>query len=459
MLMDTNNYYSELIKLLHSDEGNDPTGFPQQAKLFSCGQLLLKYVNNADLKACFAVIEFKNTERSYVYGGALVNLKVWELILKTISNVLPANAYLGRISLGVAIHAWGDTIEQEMLETFRKIEVELMRLSFVCPPFSYKVELHISIKIGYLVYPDDCGILNDFTTVTHYAALTSIGFHDFQRSVRMRRFNQQLVIDANRYCLVEEKLRYALLAESIEMYFQPKIELLSRKIYGAEALARYTDKDIGVIPPVEMLDVIESGRVIIAFTQLTLKKTMHFAARIKHLLPENFRFAINISQHLFNYADFDFVKITQELLEESDCSGNLLEYEITETAYFDQQIADNVLSTLQKVKMLGIKVSVDDFGSGYGALSLISNDVVDTIKIDKQLTDNILDPSKHVNAFLPTLVCATANSGIDIVVEGIEHMWQHDELCRRNIKYGQGYLYSRPIDEVQFIEYLEKASA
>lgn len=440
--MRTNNYYDELIKLLHSDEDNDATGFPQQSKLFNCGQLLLKYVNDTNLKACFAVIEFQNIERSYVYGGAIINLKVWRLILEIIRNALPVNAYLGRISLGVAVHAWGDNIEQEMLEVFRKIETGLMNLSFSCPPFSYRLELHISIQIGYLIYPDDSGNLNDFTIITHYAALTSIGFHDYQRSLRIRRFNHQLVVEAERYCLVEERLRHALLVESIEMHFQPKIELLSRKIYGAEALARYTDKDIGVITPIEMLAVVESGRRIITFTQMTLKKTMNFASKIKHLLPEDFRFAINISQHLFNCTDFDFVEATQKLLEESGCPGNLIEYEITETAYFDQHIADNVLTTLQKIKTLGIKVSVDDFGSGYGALSLISNNVVNTIKIDKQLTRNILDSSKQVNAFLPTLICATVNSGIDIVVEGIEHTWQHDELCRRNIRFGQGYLYS-----------------
>lgn len=133
--MRTNNYYDELIKLLHSDEDNDATGFPQQSKLFNCGQLLLKYVNDTNLKACFAVIEFQNIERSYVYGGAIINLKVWRLILEIIRNALPVNAYLGRISLGVAVHAWGDNIEQEMLEVFRKIETGLMNLSFSCPPF------------------------------------------------------------------------------------------------------------------------------------------------------------------------------------------------------------------------------------------------------------------------------------------------------------------------------------
>ena len=120
-------------------------------------------------------------------------------------------------------------------------------------------------------------------------------------------------------------------------------------------------------------------------------------------------------------------------------------------------MADTIKLQLERVKQLGVTVSLDDFGSGYGALTLLAEGVATTIKIDTTTTRSVLSRSSPLHGFLPLLIRTIATSNIQLVVEGVEEEWQHRALLDQDITLAQGFLYSRPLPAADLLDLIERA--
>jgi EAL domain-containing protein (putative c-di-GMP-specific phosphodiesterase class I) len=134
-----------------------------------------------------------------------------------------------------------------------------------------------------------------------------------------------------------------------------------------------------------------------------------------------------------------------------------LTIEITESAYTNKSISDIAVSNLRQVKDLGVKVSIDDFGSGYGALKLLASNIPSCIKLDRELTVEFCSTNTSEQSYIKNLIHTANISGLSVLSEGIETLAQKEFLIKHGIFSGQGYLYSKPLPEKEFISYLKKA--
>lgn len=448
-----NKYLTELEALLNSQKNIDSgTLFPDQIKAFQCGQILLKHINKNNLQGGFCLLQIMNLNRSYIYGGADKNQNVWKQIMEIIASCLPAQSYISRVSLGVAIHYWGQDIENNFKATLEKIKNKLLidNASFVNET---AIHMPIITRIGYLIYPDDCGYKDSFKPITCYAAMTSSDIEPVNKSSYFRRFDHDFLNKVNQRFESEKKLIDAILNGGFELFYQPVIDLVNHKIISAESLLRWKSPGLSQNRNDEYIPIIENSKYITSFTEYTFEALTDFIERNYHLLPIDFRISFNLSQSVFKWENFQLVEMIENAINTFPYLPNVLIIEITESAYFSKSISDEVLSSLMQIKELGIQIAIDDFGSGYGALKLISSNIPDIIKLDKEVTKEICNTQED-STFLKSLIYAASLSKFKIIAEGIETNQQQTLMLYYGIRFAQGYNFSKALNEKDFLQFL-----
>jgi len=261
-------------------------------------------------------------------------------------------------------------------------------------------------------------------------------------------FNDDLKYKINKMILLKNKLKKALDENEFEMYYQPKVDR-DAKVVGCEALIRWFS-DEGVISPAEFIPVAErSGFIMqlgewITFDVLKTRKKWDLQECLK-----NITIAFNVSVEQMRTETFLHYFI--ELLHKTGCQINKLEVEITESVFVEnKQIAKNIINQFHT---LGLKVSLDDFGTGYSSLSFLQEFDVDVLKIDKSFVDNVLDQTGKI--YIKTMVDMAKNLGLETVAEGVETREQFNVLRELGVDYFQGYYFSKPLPEKEFVDYVK----
>ncbi|MEZ5450957.1 MAG: EAL domain-containing protein [Thiolinea sp.] len=419
--------------------------------MYECGKLLLAYLNSTNVRGGFALIEIVNIHLAYSLGGAQSNVKIWQQATEIIRRHLPRKAYMGRVSPGFAIHCWGKTVDRDLKQALYEIQLELESLTLERPSAELPAHIKLASRIGYLIYPDDMSYRHDsFEILSRYTALTAMGFRGSQIQSSLNRYHQDLSLQAELLGFREYRIHQAILNRQFDIHLQPKVNLQDGRMMGAEALARWDDDILGTVATEDFIPLIEKSSAVIGFTELILDKTIAFLSRHQAQFPPGFRCAVNLPQSIFNWRENHIPALVYEALERHHCPARYLEIEITESAYFAREITDQVVESIRELQQGGISITIDDFGSGYGALSLITSNLISQIKIDKDTTRRILQQQDE-NRFLDTLIFAATHSGIGIIVEGLDTPSQAEFFRERHIPYAQGYLYSPALPESEFV--------
>lgn len=252
---------------------------------------------------------------------------------------------------------------------------------------------------------------------------------------------------------LEKELRMAIEDFSaFHMYYQPKIELSSGRIIGAEALIRWIHPTRGFISPDVFIKIAESTGMIIPLGEWIVKqvaKDMHqmygFCAN------EDFHLALNVSAKQL-YGNKIAHLLSQQLLM-YQLPAQCLHVEVTETLLMqDRQTAKD---NLDKIRALGIEIWLDDFGTGYSSLGYLLDFNIDGIKIDRSfVNDLITDP--HSQALCSAIINMAKKLNVKVVAEGVEEIEQSNYLLHEECDYAQGYFYSRPIPLDDFTLLLEE---
>jgi diguanylate cyclase (GGDEF)-like protein/PAS domain S-box-containing protein len=233
--------------------------------------------------------------------------------------------------------------------------------------------------------------------------------------------------------------------EQFELDYQPIVELDTGHIVGAEALVRWAHPDRGRLAPGHFIALAEETGMIVALGAWILRTACGQAAAWHRELPERSVYmTVNVSTRQLH--DPEFPAVVADALAQSGLPGTKLVLEITESLLPED--GREMVAHLTALKRLGVRVAVDDFGSGYSALSRLQAYPVDILKIDRSFIDGLArDPSKG------QLVQGIVNLGqslhLEIVAEGIEEREQADQLRQMRSPLGQGFLFSRPIDPGQ----------
>ncbi len=241
-----------------------------------------------------------------------------------------------------------------------------------------------------------------------------------------------------------QQLRRAINSGKLQVVYQPIVNLNTRRIVGAEALARWNDEDGNPVPPDIFIKIAEEHRFVSAITRIVLKRALHDFAEILRSRSD-FRLSVNVAAE--DLVDPAFMPMLDHTLKNARVEPASLVVEITERSTADNPVA---METIRELRRKGHSIHIDDFGTGYSNLDKLLYLFADTIKIDKAFTKVIGTESVTV-AILPQILAMAKSLNLEVVVEGVEteHQANYFSLVEQNV-YGQGWLYGRPVTAEEF---------
>lgn len=254
---------------------------------------------------------------------------------------------------------------------------------------------------------------------------------------RSERFDEAMRAEATRLLDLEADLRRAILHDAFEPYFQPIVRLADGVVIGHEALLRWRHELHGMLPPSEFIGVGEDTGLIEQVDWLMYRKVIGL---MTSRYPTGY-VSINVSPRHFRAGDF--VERLLQLVDDAGADPKRLRIEITEVALLDD--APRALRMLNTLRERGVLAMLDDFGTGFSALSYLHRFPIQALKIDQSFVQGLgSDLHAESLALVRAILALAGTLGIDAVAEGIETQAQRDMLDELGCQYGQGYLYGRP---------------
>jgi diguanylate cyclase (GGDEF)-like protein len=309
-------------------------------------------------------------------------------------------------------------------------------------------ELQVTASIGISIYPDNG---TQASELLKHADSAMYAAKDSGRNT-VAVFDDELDQKITRRLAVEEQMQQAVDSNEFEVYYQPKIDITSGHIIGAEALLRWTNSALGSVYPDEFIPIAEQTGLINPIGQFVVKEAFEATKEWNSNFDETFVIAVNLSPKQLK--DPQFVLSVKESLHRIKISPACVEMEITEGILMgDHSYINDALNDLY---ILGIKIALDDFGTGYSSLSYLRKYPFDILKIDRSFIHDITAISS--NKELTSAAIAMAHSlNLKVVAEGIETTEQLNLLKEMKCEYGQGYLFSKPVSRDEMTQLLESS--
>jgi diguanylate cyclase (GGDEF)-like protein len=307
--------------------------------------------------------------------------------------------------------------------------------------------LALAVNVGVAVHPDDAHNADQL----------------IQNAERALAYAKKLGLNVGQFYLAEQDkelqlrkrlardLRVALQRDEIRLHYQPLVSARDGHVAAVEVLARWAHPELGNVAPVEFVALAEGSGQIIALGEWVLRRACHDAATWRRLSPTPPRVAVNVSATQLRERGFD--QVVASALTDARLPAALLELEITETALIEN--IDQAVGILQRLRATGVRISIDDFGTGLASLSYLKRLPIDQLKIDISFIRDILhDPGDA------QIVKAIINLGhsldLEVVAEGVEDVAQRDFLAASGCDLMQGYLFAAPMDAVAHLNYLQR---
>ncbi|MFA7668631.1 MAG: EAL domain-containing protein [Burkholderiaceae bacterium] len=304
------------------------------------------------------------------------------------------------------------------------------------------IDVQVTCSIGISVAPSDA---HDADTLLRHADAAMFRAKALGRN-NYRYFTANLSRDGTGRLDWINRLRNALANNEFLLHYQPKIEVLTGRVVGVEALLRWRTADGGMIPPGDFISLAEETGLIVPIGDWVLRQAClansAWQAAGYHPLPVS----VNISAIQLERADL--VNKLTDVLAETGLPPQYLELEITESALMSD--ADQSIATLKRLRALGVRSSIDDFGTGYSSLSHLKRFAVDTLKIDRSFISNIT--TDRDNAGIVQAIISLAHTlGLTVVAEGVETADEYRYLSARGCDQIQGYFTGRPVPATELI--------
>jgi EAL domain-containing protein (putative c-di-GMP-specific phosphodiesterase class I) len=247
--------------------------------------------------------------------------------------------------------------------------------------------------------------------------------------------------------LLKSKLRRALERNEFVLRYQPKVDLASGKVVGAEALLRWRLPGHGDIAPAQFIPLAEESRLILDIGAWVLNQVCSDYAGWQKELADPGLVAINLS--LKELSQASFIPRCRSVFERHGVSPSRVELEITETTLMMD--AERTLPLLDELRAMGVHLSIDDFGTGYSSLSALQQFPIGTLKIDQSFVRNAAsDPDDAT--IVRTIIEMGRSMELQVLAEGIETEEQRDFLLMSGCQFGQGRLFGEPVSADEFLE-------
>jgi diguanylate cyclase (GGDEF)-like protein len=333
-------------------------------------------------------------------------------------------------------------IVEDIVEVQDAAVVAQKILDTLSQPFNlYGHEVFISVSIGLTLYPNDDenadNLLRNADSAMYRAK--EYGRNNYQFYVA------DMNVKARERLMLESQLRRALDRNEFTLYYQPRVDLFSGQVIGAEALLRWRHPDMGLVPPVQFIPILEETGMIIPVGEWVLQQASQQNRTWQDLGLKHIRMAVNLSVRQF--IQKELADSILSIIERAGLAPEYLELEITEDLLLEHN-QTNII-TLTKLRNRGIHISIDDFGTGYSSLSYLKRLPIDTLKIDQSfLRDIENDPD---NKTITSAIIAMASSlHLNVLAEGVETEEQLAFLRAQGCNEIQGFSFSKPLTAVEF---------
>ena len=284
-------------------------------------------------------------------------------------------------------------------------------------------------------YEDPEDVLRDADTAMYHAKERGKACYEM--------FDQSMHARAVNLLRLETDLRRALEREEFRVYYQPIVSLATGSLSGFEALVRWQHPERGFISPAEFISVADDTRLIIPLGLWVLREACRQMWRWQRQFPGNGSLTLSVNLSGKQLTQPDLIGQVERILEETRLNPRSLKLEITESVVMEN--AETAISMLKELKALGVQLSIDDFGTGYSSLSYLHRFPIDTLKIDRSFVSQMSMSDKNAE-LVRTIKTFAVNMGMGVVAEGVETLDQLKQLAALDCEYGQGYLFSKPVD-------------
>ncbi|MEE3719616.1 EAL domain-containing protein [Tumidithrix elongata RA019] len=423
-------------KLLHVALHDVLTGLPNRAWFMKSLEQMLKQVKQQP-NHCFAVL-FLDCDRFQSINDSLGHL-VGDQLLVSISRRIELCLRPGATFCRLGGDEFTILLKNiEGLADATQIAKDIHRE--LATPFQlgeYQVFTNVSIGIvlGSESYEQPEHILRDADTAMYRAKANGKACYQvFEPTMHQRAFTS---------LQLETDLRKALVRDEFITHYQPIISLTTNQIVGFEALARWVHPEQGLIPPGKFIPIAEETGLIMAIDLCIMRQACRqlLVWQDEGLVAQSLTMSVNLS--VKHFMSFDLLEQIDNILQETGIQGQNLRLEITESDIMgNAEFASKIIEQLQNRH---IQLSIDDFGTGYSSLSYLHRLPIDRLKIDRSFVMRIGEHGE--NTEIIRAIVALANSlGLGTTAEGVETPEQLAQIKALNCEFGQGYLFSKPLD-------------
>ncbi len=376
-----------------------------------------------------AIDRFKNISDTLGHhvGDELLS-QIAERLTKSVRRV-DTTAYFGGAEFALLATDIGGAEEcAKIVQTIK----DCVRQPFVC----HAQELFITASCGISLTPhdgDDCQtLLKNASIALHRARRNGGDSYQFYTADMHARALKSLSIENN--------LRRALERQEFVLHYQPQISAATNRLIGVEALVRWQHPELGMISPQEFIPIAEATGLIVPLGEWVLRTACAQTARWQRTGFSDLRIAVNLS--LRQFQQNNVVETVRRALAAARLDARFLELELTESSLMDN--AASTCKTLRQLRKLKLKISIDDFGSGYSSLWYLKNLPIDRLKIDRAFVADIARSASDA-AIVKTIITLAQNLNLKTIAEGVETSEQSRILVDLGCDEMQGFLFSKPL--------------
>lgn len=307
-------------------------------------------------------------------------------------------------------------------------------------------DLSVTASLGISIYPDDGFdaielIKKAETAMRNIKEISHNDFSFFIDEMNQRARDQQSI---------ETGIRLGLERKEFVLHYQPKLDLGSGQVVGAEALIRWQKPGQGLVYPSAFISVAEDSGLIVPLSKWVLAEACRQACAWQAAgLP---KICMSVNMSAIDFRQRDFVDGIEQTLKQTGLEPHLLELEITEGVLM--QNIETTVTALARLKTMGIRLAIDDFGTGYSSLSYLRRFPIDVLKIDQSFIRGLSNDSNDA-ALVSAIISLGRSLNLTIIAEGVETLEQLDFLKSHQCEEGQGYYFSKPVEPDAFARYLE----
>lgn len=373
--------------------------------------------------------------------GHSVGDQLLKRVASRLSKLLPADGCLARMGGDEFVLAIPNVETLDQLETLTSETLQALDTHFYVDDY----EIFISGSIGVaLSQPDQDtpeSLIRNADTALYRAK-------EYGRNT-YHVYSTILHDELNRRMELMKRLRHAVEQKHLEVYYQPKVDMHSRRIIGAEALVRWIDTDGTVIGPDQFIPIAEDTGLIIPISEFVLKTACKQLAAWHALGFDDLRMSVNLSGKQLQSPDL--VEQIMDVVNITGIPASSLELELTEQVFIEN--IQSHTNFMHAARERGISLAIDDFGMGYSSLSYLKHFPVTALKIDRSFVQD-LPHDKDDATLTQTIINLAKSLEIGLVAEGVETEDQVEFLLDRDCTIGQGFLFSRPVPHYEFTKLL-----